>query len=397
MKKILGVIILVVLFLSAFLVMPKVGRSQNCSSEEECKKLIEEYEKKLTSIRAQKSSLSSEIEFANTQIYLTTLRVQETEKKVSELEGEIDNLGKRIEGLNTSLDYLSKVLLSKIIEGYKNRQEVNVFNLILDSENASTLAQKLTYLKTSQENDSRIAFRVQQAKLNFEQQKKLREDKKVQLDRLKIVLDEQKKNLDNRKAAKQRLLDQTNNDERTYQSLLAATRAEFAAIQGIIAGAGTETELREVKKGDTIASVIPGASCNSSGSHLHFIVQDNGNVQNPFNYLKSVDHENCSGSSCGSNDGDPFNPTGNWDWPLNPRIEFNQGYGETWAVRNTYVGNIYRFHNGIDVAGTSSSTYAVADGTLYRGSYAVGCTLSYAKVVHKDSNIVTFYLHVYVQ
>ena len=24
------------------------------------------------------------------------------------------------------------------------------------------------------------------------------------------------------------------------------------------------------------------------------------------------------------------------DWPISPAIEFNQGYGETWSVRNTW-------------------------------------------------------------
>ncbi|MDO8497329.1 MAG: hypothetical protein Q7S61_02170, partial [bacterium] len=81
--------------------------------------------------------------------------------------------------------------------------------------------------------------------------------------------------------------------------------------------------------------------------------------------------------------------------PIVPTIGFHQGYGETWAVKNTYAGNIYRFHNGIDISGSSNSVTAVADGELYRGSYAVGCTLSYVKLKHKDSNLSTLYLHVY--
>ena len=40
----------------------------------------------------------------------------------------------------------------------------------------------------------------------------------------------------------------------------------------------------------------------------------------PTNYLKGVDHSNDSG-------GDPFNPSGGWDWPIDGPIQFNQGYG----------------------------------------------------------------------
>jgi murein DD-endopeptidase MepM/ murein hydrolase activator NlpD len=74
-----------------------------------------------------------------------------------------------------------------------------------------------------------------------------------------------------------------------------------------------------------------------------------------------------------------------------------QGYGNTWAVKNTWVGRIYNFHNGIDIIGSSTEVKAVADGTLYRGSYSVGCPLLYVKLAHKDSNITTLYLHVYAK
>ena len=164
-------------------------------------------------------------------------------------------------------------------------------------------------------------------------------------------------------------------------------RQNTPPFRGIIAGAGTEIKIREVKKGDVIASIISGPSCNSSGSHLHFIVQEGETVKDPFGYLKSIDNINDSG-------GDTWNPSGSWDWPISSTVEFHQGYGVTWFVR---AYGWYNFHNGIDISGSSNNVYSVADGTLYRGSYALRCTLSYAKLVHKDSNISTLYLHVYPQ
>lgn len=375
------------LVLLLFVGIPSLA--QTCKNADECKKLISEYEQKLSSLGEQRKSLSSQIQYMDTQIYLTTLRIQDTEQQIANTQAEIENLTGKIEGLNTSLDYLSKLLIVKIAESYK-RREIPFFDIFIDAKNASVLANRLKYARVTQENDRRVAFQVQQAKSNFEEQKSLREQKKAELDELQNRLEVQKADLDSQKASKQRLLAQTQNDERNYQALLARARAEFAAIQGIIAGAGTETELRDVKKGETIASIIPGASCNSSGEHLHFIVQEGGAVNNPFSYLSSVGYSDDSG-------GDPFNPSGNWDWPVPPTIGFHQGYGETWAVKNTWVGSIYRFHNGIDITGASSAVSSVADGKLYRGSYSVGCTLSYAKLVHKDSNVSTLYLHVYVQ
>ncbi|OGK14554.1 hypothetical protein A3C98_02140 [Candidatus Roizmanbacteria bacterium RIFCSPHIGHO2_02_FULL_37_15] len=357
-------------------------------------KRIEEYQQKLNALTRQRDTLSSEIQYMTLQINLTTLKIQETEEKIVSTQREIEILSSRIKGLDNALNYLSKLLLNKMVESYKNKP-LSFFDILFDSQNANDFISRVKYLKTTQENNHKLLVQVQETKLNFEEQKNLREEKTIELAKLEAQLNNQKADLNNQKAAKQNLLNVTKNDEKIYQRLLEQARAEYAAIQGIISGAGTETKLKEVRKGENIALVIPGSSCNSSGGHLHFIVQENGTVTNPFNYLKTVGYSNCSGSACGSSDGDPFNPTGSWDWPLNPAIELEQGYGSTWAVRNSWVGRIYSFHNGLDINGASNNALAVADGELYRGSYSVGCALPYVKLVHKDSNIVTFYLHVY--
>lgn len=362
--------------------------------KQDLEKQIQEYQKKLDDARQQKNTLSSQIQLMDTQIYLTNLKTQETEKKIETTERELNVLGARIEGLDSSLNQLSKTMLNFVVDGYKQRN-VSLLDVLLDSDNANDLMSKVKYYSAARSNNEKVMLQVQETKINFQEQKDLREKKVTELDALKTTLETQKVDLAAQQDSKQKLLEVTKNDERTYQALLEKARAEYAAIQGIIAGAGTETKIKDVTKGESIATIIPGASCNSSGGHLHFITQQNGSVTNPFNYLKSVDSQNCSGSSCGSGDGDPFNPSGNWDWPLTSPINMFQGYGSTWAVRNTWVGSIYNFHNGIDIKSPSLDVTAVADGTLYRGSYAVGCTLSYVKLVHKDTDMETLYLHVY--
>jgi len=384
-------ITLLLIFIFSLLFSQSVYSQQNAG---DVAKKIEEYQQKLNQLTQQRNTLSSEIQYMTLQINLTSLKIQETEEKIISTQKEIEILSSRIKGLDTALSHLSKLLLKKVVEGYKNKP-ISFFDILFDSQNANDFISRVKYLKTAQANNQKLLVQVQETKLNFEEQKGLREEKQVELNKLETQLNRQRDDLDNQKAAKQKLLNVTQNDERVYQRLLEQARAEYAAIQGIISGAGTETKLREVKRGENIASIIPGASCNSSGGHLHFIVQEGGTVLNPFNYLKSVDYSNCSGSACGSSDGDSFNPSGSWNWPLNPAIELEQGYGNTWAARNTWVGRIYSFHNGIDINGSSNSVLSVAEGELYRGSYSVGCALPYMKLVHKDSNIVTFYLHVY--
>lgn len=359
---------------------------------------IEEYERKVKDLQQQKTTLAAQIQYMDTQSQLAELRILETEKKIEVVEKEIITLSSRIDGLDSSLNYLSESLIERIAEGYKNRS-VTIFDVIFDSENAGQLMQRYKYFNATQINNQKVLLQVQETKLNFEEQKQLREKRKQELDSLKLTLDNQKATLQNQKAAKQKFLAQTKNDETTYQALLEKARAEYIAIQAITSGAGAASENSngEVTKGTVIASVIPGPSCNSGGGHLHFILKQGGSTINPFSLLKPVPFNNCSGSSCGSSDGDPFNPSGSMDWPLNGTISMNQGYGRTWAVNNTWIGNIYNFHDGLDINGSSNEVYAVADGTAYRGGFrgGNGCTLPYVKLVHKDSNLVSYYLHVY--
>lgn len=349
---------------------------------EDLKKKIDEYQSQLNILSSQAKTLSNQIAQFNAQINLTTLKISETEEKINLLTGRIDQL----EG---SLDSLTEAFSSRAVETYKLSKVENGFAFLLSAGDIGQAVSRFHYLQKIQEADRNLLIRLQEAQTTYKGEKADQEE-------LQITLEQQKKTLDSQKAAKAYLLTATKNDEKKYQQLLAQAKAEYEAIQAIIAGKGKETEVGPVNEGQRIASVIQGASCNSSAAHLHFIVRkEGGTTENPFSYLQGgVSHENCSGSSCGSSDGDPFNPSGSWPWPISPSIKYTQGYGSTWAVRNTWVGKIYSFHNGIDINSASSEVRAVRKGKLYQGSYNVGCLLKYVRVDHDDSNLDTLYLHV---
>ena len=364
--------------------------SSYVSAETEQEKLeklsseIKQYEQEIEKLKSQVSTLSNQIAQYDVQIRLTTLKITQTEEKISLLGGRIDQI-------EISLNSLTRAFTTRVVQTYKMSRLHEPLLMLITSPDLGSAFSSFKYLERIQESDRDLLVRLEKAQVAYQ-------DEKTQQEVLQKELEEQKSVLGTQKAAKAHLLEQTRNDEKRYQQLLASAQSEFEAIQAIIAGKGTEEEVGKVSQGARIASVIQGSSCNSSGSHLHFIVRQGTSTQNPFSYLRGgVDFENCSGSSCGSGDGDPFNTSGNWDWPVNPKVKFSQGYGATWAVRNTWVGRIYSFHNGIDINGvTSTDVKAAAAGTLYRGSYggSSSCRLRYVRVDHDDSDIDTLYLHI---
>lgn len=365
-----------VLLLGLFIV-PKAHADQLSDIQQK----IQEYTQKLSQLGEQKATLQNQIAQFDAQIYLTSLKISETEEKIKLLGGRIDQL-------EVSLSALSSAFSQRAVETYKMARVGDPVLLLVSAPNLGDAVSRFHYLERIQEADRDLLSKLQSAQNNYKIEKTDQET-------LQATLTRQKADLDNQKAAKAYLLQITRNDEAKYQQLLAQARAEYEAIQGILAGQGTETQVGHVDAGQKIASIIPGPSCNSSGEHLHFMVAQNGMTYNPFSYLKSgIDYQNCSGGGdCTA--ADPFNPSGSWDWPISPKIIFYQGYGVTWAVQNTWVSKIYSFHNGIDIKSDSSlDVRAVRAGTLYRGAYGVGCALRYMRVHHDDGGLDTFYLHV---
>ncbi|OGM25612.1 hypothetical protein A2962_03720 [Candidatus Woesebacteria bacterium RIFCSPLOWO2_01_FULL_39_61] len=389
MKKVLKAALTLLVFSSVLTFVFLKAGGQLIQAETETEKLerltreISQYESEISKLKSQATTLSNLIAQYDAQIRLTTLKIEQTEEKILLLGGRIDQL-------ETSLQSLTDAFTNRVVYTYKMSKLNEPYLILISSPDLKTAFTSFHYLKKIESADRDLLVRLEKAQLTYEEEK-------VDQEALQKELESQKTVLGAQKAAKATLLEQTKNDEKKYQQLLSQARAEFEAIQAILAGKGDEEEVGKVSQGQRIASIIPGASCNSSGPHVHFIVSQNGATQNPFSFLRGIDYENCSGSSCGSNDGDPFNPGGSWDWPINPKVKFSQGYGSTWAVRNTWVGRIYSFHNGIDINSNSSQEVKAArSGTLYRGSYGGGggCRLRYVRVDHDENDLDTFYLHI---
>lgn len=374
-----------IFFFSSIMVFGDGVRAQ--STDDRLKQLsdeIEQYEQEISKLQSQANTLSNQIAQYDAQIRLTSLKIDETQERIGVLGG-------RIGQLEGSLESLTQAFASRVNETYMMARINDPFLMLLSTSDLNSAVSSYHYLQKIQDADRSLLLRLEKVQSDYE-------DEKVDQEELQTELENQKNVLGAQKSAKANLLEVTRNDEKRYQSLLAATRAEFEAIQAILAGEGDETEVGGVSEGEKIATIIQGASCNSSGGHLHFIVRQETSSQNPFSHLRGgVTSENCSGSSCGSGDADPFNPTGSWNWPINETIKYSQGYGSTWAVKNTWVGRIYSFHNGIDISNKGNPVVkAVKAGILYRGSYVGynGCNLRYVRVDHADSELDTLYLHI---
>lgn len=354
---------------------------------DDLRKQINQITQKLTELSQAKRTLKNEIAYIDSQISLTTLQITQTENSIDILKRDIAELSLKISQLDIDLNQLSRAFIIQTTQSYKLQKTLSPLIAFVSGDFNQFLKQQ-KYLTVVQKNSQDTLVNLETVRTNYDLQKQKKAKKQEELEVLQLQLATQKNNLASQKTSKDHLLTTTQNDEAKYQELLKQAQSELEAIEAIIAGRGTETEVGPITKGNKIAYVIEGKSCNSSGTHLHFMVKREGKVQNPFLFLSNTEHVNESG-------GDPFNPSGDWAWPLNPTIRLTQGYGNTWAVQNTWVSKIYSFHSGIDIVSTTSNEiFSTQNGTLFRGSYSGGCNLKYIRVENIQDKIETLYLHV---
>ena len=318
-------------------------------------------------------------------IKLTTLQITETEQKIVDLGEEIDKLTVKITSLEVALSRMSELLINRIVTAYKVNR-VSYVTVLFQANGLTDFLNRAKYIQLAQEHDRQMMTSVQMTKVDFSEQKQLREVKKAQQEDLKFQLEVQKNKLNEQKKTKQALLTQTRNDETTYQKLLQQALAEKQALEAAIVSG---VQVGPVKKGDPIALVgNTGYPACSTGAHLHFEVHKNDTWVNPSDYLKSKtvkDDQNGGSWTVGS---------GDWEWPLEGDIRVTQHYGSTpYSWRYAYSGGI---HTGFDMVSDSSSVIrAPKDGTLYTSSQNCGgSSIIKIKYIDHGDGVMSFYLHV---
>lgn len=341
---------------------------------------------KVSELKTQENTLSSQIKVMNNQINLTLARIEATQEQITSLILDIDTASKKVSGLEQSLTNLVEVLANRITATYEVGT-IQPFQILLTSSSAQDFFKRLNYLKIAQEHDKKLIYDTQQAKVDYANQKAIFEGKKKKVEALKAQLEDYTAQLDQEKKDKQALLDITQNDENIYKQKLQAALAEQRAIQQITSGGGNAVEVGPINEGDVVGYMISGRSTCSSGTHLHFEVNVNGSVQDPSAYLanKSVIWDNSPDS--------PFSFTGSWSFPVSEPIRIEQGYGMTYWARTGWYGG--KPHTGIDMYSDSSmAVRAVKPGKLFRGGIACGGGQLLFARVDQDNGIQTYYLHI---
>ncbi|MEP7167441.1 MAG: hypothetical protein ABI758_05680 [Candidatus Woesebacteria bacterium] len=383
-RRFVSVVLIFFLIMSFNLLGSRVALAQE-KNLDSLKQKIEELKQKVTKTQGESKTLSSALAYLTKKELQTQQQMKDTESEISRLEQDVDKLSKSILKLEFSLEILSKQLVASVQKSYRLAR-VEPYIILLDADTFSDLVRKYKYVEAYRADTQQLMFKSERQKQEYETQRSQLETTKAQVKNLQSQLQKTKDTLAQQQKDKAKLLEISKNNEQSYQQELQRALIEYDAIQQAISSTGNDMKVGEVKRGEKIASIIPGPSTCSTGGHVHFEVVKQKQTVNPAEFLKQVDIQWSD---------DSFSFTGNWDWPLNNPAKVMQGYGMTSFARSGFYGG--RPHTGIDMKSKSANDWAVLaveNGTLFRGSVKCGKgNLQYVRVDHAN-NISSYYLHV---
>ncbi len=208
------------------------------SNENDLKQYIDSCQAKISNLKGQQATLAAAINYFQTQINLTRARINSTQYQLHQLELEITDLSTKIDSLNLSLNDLSKIFAQRVRQAYIRSKTYSPFYYLLLPRGVDGFLARYKYLQKVQHHDQEVMINLEKSRLDYDQQKQLKQEKQQQIQQLQAQLQIQQQTLASQKQAKDKLLRDTKNSELRYQQLLSQAQAQLAAFSHFVSSQG---------------------------------------------------------------------------------------------------------------------------------------------------------------
>ena len=200
------------------------------------------YEENIKEKQHEKASLNKDIYLLDNQINLTNLEISRKQTEIESLELEIQETQKEIDQKKNEIDQ-QKTQLAEFIRIIYHNSQTSYLEIALLNDSFSDFFNHVKYLNEIEGQIKKDLDKYEVLKHDLEIQQEDLSGKKAELDDSRQVLVEKKGDLGDQADYQKILLEQTENSESEYSSLLDELKKEALAVQGEISS--LEKRMRE--------------------------------------------------------------------------------------------------------------------------------------------------------
>lgn len=203
------------------------------SEIKELEALAEKYRQTIATTEKQANTLKNDIAKINTAIYRLQNEIKSTKKKIERANLEITSLKLQIDETGEDID-LTRRKLREVVRGIAESDSERPLEILLKHSNFSEFFTKVEAAMTMQDELYRAVSDLKELKTNLSEQKSTSEVKVAELSKYTSSLKDKQVLQVSVQKERAKLLEETKNEERRYQELLAETERKRQALESEI-------------------------------------------------------------------------------------------------------------------------------------------------------------------
>jgi len=197
---------------------------------DDLEKQINDYRASISELQKQGKSLKGEIALLDAKIKSAELEVRRTALAVLEIESGLADKNLALGQAELKLER-ERVILTNYLQTIYESDQQGMLEIFLSNDKLSDIFDKINSLQQVQESIRESMASIKQLKVELEQDKQLLEDRREELNQLKVLQEIQRRAIAYQQEEKKNLLSQTKGQESNYQSLLKKAKADAESIK----------------------------------------------------------------------------------------------------------------------------------------------------------------------
>jgi len=227
---------------------------------DEIQQQIDAYRSSISGLQQQSNTLKREVSLLDSKIKAAELEIRRTTLNIREAESGISDKNVALGESESKLER-ERQLLGKYVQAVYEADQQGTLEMILSNEKLSDIFDRASSLQEVQRGIQESMAAIKQLRIDLENDKAALEDRRDELNQLKVLQEIQRRTLALQQEEKKTLLAQTKGQESNYQTLIKKAQADATSIRQnlyLLEGVGLSMTLEKAYQYAKRASDLTG-------------------------------------------------------------------------------------------------------------------------------------------